>query len=496
MLPETVLLQLSQRKSVSTNTFQSPGLTPVWSERHMTAGPLSSLNKPKRSRKKLYWIIGIVVVIAIAAVVASGMAKKREKPILVTTDKAFRKTITQLVTATGKIQPEIEVKISPEVSGEIIEMPVKEGQIVHKGATPSAHQARHVSRAGRRAAGRAERRARRERAQQAAAGEGGERTTSARKRLFESRLIPESDRKTAQTQLRDRASRRSTRRSSTSSAPRVRCGRSIEALSKTTIYSPTDGSISSLTSRLGERVVGTSQFAGTEVMRIADLEQHGGARQRQRERHRQREGRRRGAHQRRRLSRPQDPRRRARDRQHRHDAQRRHAGRGHEFRSEDQRPRPLRAAASRHEHDRRHRDRHGAERVAVPIQSVTVRTHATASSRPRSARNRRAQQRARKDDDNRAEVTNETLEKQKEREQRDKLQRVVFIKNGDNVRMQKVETGIADTTFIEIKSGIKPGDEVVSGSYTAISRKLKDGAKVAIEKAGKGSETRMQGRSC
>ena len=48
--------------------------------------------------------------------------------------------------------------------------------------------------------------------------------------------------------------------------------------------------------------------------------------------------------------------------------------------------------------------------------------------------------------------------------------------------MQKVETGIADTTYIEIKNGIKPGDEVVSGSYTVISRKLKDGAKVAIEK--------------
>ena len=48
---------------------------------------------------------------------------------------------------------------------------------------------------------------------------------------------------------------------------------------------------------------------------------------------------------------------------------------------------------------------------------------------------------------------------------------------------QKVETGIADTNYIEIKSGIKPGDEVVSGSYTAISRKLKDGSKVAIEKA-------------
>ena len=48
--------------------------------------------------------------------------------------------------------------------------------------------------------------------------------------------------------------------------------------------------------------------------------------------------------------------------------------------------------------------------------------------------------------------------------------------------MQKVDTGIADNTFIEIKSGLNQGDEVVSGSYTAISRKLKDGAKVVIEK--------------
>ena len=73
-----------------------------------------------------------------------------------------------------------------------------------------------------------------------------------------------------------------------------------------------------------------------------------------------------------------------------------------------------------------------------------------------------------------------------EREQRQLLQRVVFVKNGDKVKMQKVETGIADTTYIEIKSGIKPGDEVVSGSYTAISRRLKDGARVEIEKPGEG----------
>src|SRR5690349_23039614 len=86
----------------------------------------------KRSRKRLIWLIvlAVVVIVALVAMVAS---KKREKPILVTTDKAFRKNVTQLVTATGKIQPEVEVKIAPEVSGEIIEIAVKEGDIVHKG---------------------------------------------------------------------------------------------------------------------------------------------------------------------------------------------------------------------------------------------------------------------------------------------------------------------------------------------------------------------------
>jgi len=60
--------------------------------------------------------------------------------------------------------------------------------------------------------------------------------------------------------------------------------------------------------------------------------------------------------------------------------------------------------------------------------------------------------------------------------------------NGDTVKQQRVETGIADNTHIEIKSGVKPGDVIVSGSYTAISRKLKDGAKVQIEKPGAGGK--------
>ena len=123
--------------------------------------------------------------------------------------------------------------------------------------------------------------------------------------------------------------------------------------------------------------------------------------------------------------------------------------------------------------------------MAVPIQSVTVRSTEGGNKSPEELEKMRAQNAAIDTADNRADVTNEILEKQKAREQREKLQRVVFVKTGGKVEMRKVETGIADTTYIEIKKGVKPGDEIVAGSYTAISRKLKNGSKVEIEKQGK-----------
>ncbi len=78
---------------------------------------------------------------------------KREKPIPVTTEKAIRKTIVQTVSATGKIQPEIEVKISPEVAGEIIELPVEDGMAVKKGDLLDEDQTGFLQGAGRAAAG-------------------------------------------------------------------------------------------------------------------------------------------------------------------------------------------------------------------------------------------------------------------------------------------------------------------------------------------------------
>jgi HlyD family secretion protein len=122
--------------------------------------------------------------------------------------------------------------------------------------------------------------------------------------------------------------------------------------------------------------------------------------------------------------------------------------------------------------------------VSVPIQSVTIRTGDTNLS-PEEIEQKKKISDAKEKADNNAEVENVRLAKLAEREEREKLRKVVFLKDGGKAKMVEVTTGIADDANIEIKSGINPGDEVISGSYSAISRKLKDGARVMLEKVGK-----------
>ena len=434
------------------------------------------------SRKKLIILIAIVV-LAVVAIGATVVNKKREKPVLITTDKAFLKTITQLVTATGKIQPEIEVKIAPEVSGEIIDMPVKEGQSVHKGdllmkIKPDSYQAQVESQQAALSGARSA--SVRDKAELDKAKQDYDRALS----LFRDRLISENDRKAAQTNFEVAKAALQTSLFDIQRAEGAL--RQInDALSKTVIYSPSTGSISSLTSRVGERVVGTSQFAGTEVMRIADLaNMEAQVNVNENDVVNVKVG---------------DPAKVSVDAY----PDRRIAGVVREIAAtattnnagtqEQVTNFLVKIRITDHSVQLRPGMSTTADietatvqnAIAIPIQSVTVRNLENALS-PEELAKRDAQRAARDKSDNRADVTNEMLQKQKEREQRDKLQRVVFIKNGDKVRMQKVETGIADTTWIEIKQGIKPGDDVVSGSYTAISRQLKDGTKVQLEKPGQG----------
>jgi HlyD family secretion protein len=445
----------------------------------MTDAPLSSPLPPKRSRKKLILIFGsiAIVVLAVGATIA---AQKREKPIPVTTEKALRRNITQLVTATGKIQPEVEVKISPEVSGEIIDLPVKEGQLVHKGdlllrIKPDSYRAQveeqEAALSGARAA------SVQHRSELAKAESDFERA----KHLFEAQLLPESDRKTAQTNFEIagaalEASLFEIQRAE-GALRQIR-----EALSKTTITTPADGAITSLTSRLGERVVGTSQFAGTEVMRIADL---GNMEAQVNVNENDVPNVKVGDVARITIDAYPDRKINGVVREIASTASTRNAGTQEEvtnfvvkIRISD-RSIPLRpgmSATADIETDT------VANSVAVPIQSVTVRRTDSKLS-PEELERQTAQRDASEKDDNRAQVTNETLEKQKTRAEREKMQRVVFVKKGDKVVMRKVQTGIADSSYMQIKSGVEAGEEVVAGSYTAISRKLKDAARVEIEKA-------------
>jgi HlyD family secretion protein len=438
----------------------------------------------KRSRKKLFLLIGGAVLIVLIA--GGGVAsRKREKPILITTDKAFRKTVTQLVTATGKIQPEVEVKIAPEVSGEIVEIPVKEGQVVHRGQLllrirPDSYKAQvEAQQAALNAARSASVRNRAE-------VDKAENDYKRARSLFEKGLLSESDRKTAETNYN---MAKAALQASLFDAERAQGAlrQMSDALSKTIIYSPVDGTVSSLTSRVGERVVGTIQFAGTEVMRIANLD-HMEARVNVNENDIVNV--KLGDSARINVDAYPDRQLRGFVREIASTAATRNAGTQEEVTNFEVKisipspPVPLRPGMSATADVETATVQNA---VVVPIQSVTVRSTESKLS-PEEREKQTAQQRARDGEggDNRADVTNETLEKQKARELREKLQRVVFIKAGDKVRMRKVETGIADSTFIEIKSGIKPGEEVVSGSYTAISRKLKDGARVQIEKPGKG----------
>jgi HlyD family secretion protein len=122
--------------------------------------------------------------------------------------------------------------------------------------------------------------------------------------------------------------------------------------------------------------------------------------------------------------------------------------------------------------------------VAVPMQSVTIRT-ADSNLSPEEIEKKKEKIAQRDKGDNSADLVNERQEKATQKEEHEKLAKVVFLKKGSKAQSIKVTTGIADDTYMEIKSGVQPGDEVISGSYSAISRKLKDGAKVTYDKEAK-----------
>ncbi|HMJ26099.1 MAG TPA: efflux RND transporter periplasmic adaptor subunit [Pyrinomonadaceae bacterium] len=440
--------------------------------------PLSAPPKKRRSRRKRYIIFGSLGLVLLL-VVSSIISSKREKPIPVVTEKAVRKTIVQTVSATGKVQPEVEVKISPEVAGEITDLPVVDGMAVKKGdllikIKPDSYKALVEQQLAGISAAKAIN------LQQKASMAKAEHDLKRNQDLYDKKMISELEFTTSATAF-DVA--KSTYESSQHEIERAEAGSSQarDQLSKTTIYSPIDGTVTVLNSKLGERVVATNQFAGTEVLRVADLshmqavvdvnendvvnvkvddkatitiDAYG------------------------------DRKFTGSVQQIANTGKTTGAGTQEEVTNfevkirildQDVRLRPGLSCTAEIETSM------VKDAVAVPMQSVTIRTGESNLS-PEEIEKRKQKQAARDKADNNADVTDNRQVKAAQKEEREKLAKVIFLKKGGKAEMKKVVTGIADDTYIEIKSGITPGDEVISGSYSAISRKLKDGAKVTIEK--------------
>src|SRR5438876_9338202 len=220
---------------------------------HQVATSPSPLKK-RRSRRRRYIILGSISLIVLWIIV-SAVLGKREKPIPVTTEKASRRNILQTVSATGKVQPEVEVKISPEVAGEIIELPVQDGMAVKKGdllvkIKPDSYKALVEQQEAAISAAKATN------LQQKATMLKAEQDFKRAEDLFNKKLISVQEYNSAQAASEVA---KNTFESSLHEIERAQAGSSQarDQLSKTTVYSPIDGTVTMLNGRLGERIVAT-----------------------------------------------------------------------------------------------------------------------------------------------------------------------------------------------------------------------------------------------
>jgi len=221
------------------------------------------------SKKRRKIIVFSVIGIALIALTAGAIFRKREAVITVQTEKVARRNLTEIVVANGKIQPVVHAQIGPEVSGEIIELPVKEGQLVKKGdlllkIKPDFYVAQRNQ---------AEASYKNSLAGQSTAEATLHKAEAEFRRnqgLMSQKLVSESvfDEVKAAYEVAQAQCVSATHQVEMAHAS---LDSSEEELAKTTIVSPLTGTVSKLNSQLGERVLGTVQNVGTDVMTISDL---------------------------------------------------------------------------------------------------------------------------------------------------------------------------------------------------------------------------------
>ena len=230
--------------------------------------------KQQSATRRILKIAGLLVgVLALLIAVGfwTGFLGGGESGMAVETTEAERRDITQTVTAFGRVQPEREIIISPDVPGEIIELTVQEGDRVQRGELLARVEAKdYVAQAQQQRAG----------VSQARANLAGLRADSVQARqeyerqrqLFDREIAARQELEAAKARYEQAVSQLRAARFSVDQA-RARYRESQERVQQTSIYAPISGTVSRLSVEEGERVVGTSQMAGTEMMRIARLNQ-------------------------------------------------------------------------------------------------------------------------------------------------------------------------------------------------------------------------------
>ncbi|MCU0361701.1 MAG: efflux RND transporter periplasmic adaptor subunit [Bacteroidia bacterium] len=435
--------------------------------------------------KRIYWIL-LIGILAIASIVVVNLLKGA-KPAEVYTEKAQVRSIVELVSATGKVQPETELKISSDVSGEITQMLVKEGEQVKKGdllcrirpdiyvnTIERMEAALNASKANVKTA--------QAQLEQAKAGLANmEAIYQRNKKLFEQNTVSQQEFDAAKSQYESAKANVNALEAS------VKAGefgiQSSEAslreansnLDKTYIYSPVDATVSKLSVEEGERVVGVTGLNGTEILRLANLNE---------------------------MEVSVEVNENDIIKVHKNDTAliEVDAYMDKKFRgivteianssnsngiSVDQvtnfvvKIRMLRESYAYLVNEGNLvpfrpgmsasvdiQTRRVMNVVAVPIQAVTTRNKDSLKTKE-------------DEDDREFKVKNEKEELQKTEE---KLAELVFLHEDGVAKQVTVVTGIQDNEYIEIKSGLKKDQEIICGPYSAVSRSLRDKAKIKVVK--------------
>ncbi|MFN3871755.1 MAG: efflux RND transporter periplasmic adaptor subunit [Ignavibacterium sp.] len=422
-------------------------------------------NGKTKSKKKLFIFggLGLLLVILLIVVFAAG---SKENIILVTTEKVSKRTITQTVAATGTIEPEFKVVITPEVTGEIIELPVKEGDQVRKGQLlirikGDQYKAQKEQLEAGLQSAKASLKIREAELQKITS------DYNRIKELHAKNLASDAEKETAEANyLTAKASYDAAVANVMQSEARLK--EVLESLYKTTIYSPMDGIITSLNVELGERVLGSGFTQGTEIMTVSDLKNieavvevdendvilisKGDTAIVKVDAFKDKEF-------------------KGVVTQIGNSAKTKGLGTQEQvvnfevkikLLNPDEKLRPGMSCTADIQTET------VTDVLAVPIQSVTIRS--TTPEKP-------------------AEEGEEAVER-KSNGKTDKPKEIVFIVVDGKAQSVEVTTGISDADYIEIKSGLKGGEDVVSGSYRAISRELQDGSKVRVEEKRKTAVTK------